>query len=68
MKEALSFAEKKLQTSGYLGGNAPSKLDAEYFAMIKPFADSVSPADYPSAFAWLSLVLKYSDKSVADWA
>jgi hypothetical protein len=68
VKEALSFVEERLQTSGYLGGNAPSKLDAEYLAKIKPFADSVSPADYPSAFAWLSLTLKYSDKSAADWA
>lgn len=66
MKEALSFAEKRPQTSGYLGGNAPSALDAEYLAKIKPFADSVSPADYPSTR--LSPTVKHSDQSAADRA
>ena len=57
--------ESKLQQNIWLGGQAPSKEDSEAFAK----QDGAPNVDtHPNAFAWWSLVSKFSEAVRASWA
>jgi hypothetical protein len=64
----LAFLESKLKVYAYLGGDSPSKLDAEYLEKVKPHQAILSPLSHPNAFGWYSLCAKYSDKVTAKWS
>ena len=57
--------EGKLELYDWLGGLQPSKEDAETFAS---FGDSVPSAEtHPNAFAWYSLVNRFSEAVRGTW-
>jgi len=58
--------ESRLSENQWLGGQQPSKEDSEEFAKLGGSAPSVDT--HPNAFAWFSLVAKFTDAVRGTWA
>ena len=57
--------ESKLGENCWLGGQQPSKEDAEQFSSLGGQAPNV--ATHPGAFAWYTLVGRFSDDVRGSW-
>ena len=57
--------ESKLGENVWLGGQQPSKDDAEQFASLG--GQVPSPATHPNAFAWYTLVGRFSEDVRGTW-
>ena len=57
--------ESKLGDNVWLGGQQPSKDDKEAFAGLNGVAPNVDT--HPNAFAWFSLVSKFTDSIRDSW-
>ena len=58
--------ESKLADNQWLGGQQPSKEDAEQFVSMSGKAPSVDT--HPNAFAWYALVGRFTDDVRNSWA
>jgi len=58
--------ESRLSENQWLGGQQPSKEDSEEFAKLGGSAPNVDT--HPNAFAWFSLVAKFTDAVRGTWA
>ena len=58
--------ESRLGDNQWLGGQAPSKEDADQFAGLGGQVPNVDT--HPNAFAWYSLVGKFTDAVRGGWA
>ena len=61
--------EQKLAGSDdiWLGGQQPSKEDAEQFASLVASRTDLSPATHPHAFAWYMLVNRVHENVRSTW-
>ena len=57
--------ESKLGENMWLGGQQPSKDDAEQFTSLNGNAPNV--ASHPNAFAWFTLVGRFSEDVRGSW-
>ena len=65
MVEKGNDLENRLQSSSWLGGDMPSKEDAERFAALggnEPNAET-----HPNTFAWFTLVARFSQGVRESW-
>ena len=56
--------ESKLGDNVWLGGQQPSKDDAD---QVKSLGDAPSAATHPNAFAWYTLVGRFSEDVRGTW-
>lgn len=65
----IDAVEQKLAGSDdvWLGGQQPSKEDAEQFASIEASRADVSPATHPHTFAWHILVGRVHENVRSTW-
>ena len=57
--------ESKLNDKVWLGGDQPSKEDAEQFTALAGAMPSVD--SHPQAFAWYNLVAKFTEAVRGSW-
>ena len=57
--------ESRLQDNMWLGGQQPSKEDAEQFVALQNSAPSVDT--HPNAFAWFTLVSRFTEAVRGSW-
>ena len=65
MVEKGTEIENRLEASPWLGGDMPSKEDAERFAALgnkAPYAET-----HPNTFAWYTLVARFSQEVRDTW-
>ena len=65
MVEKGNDIENRLEASPWLGGDMPSKEDAERFAALgnnEPNAET-----HPNTFAWYTLVARFSEEVRSTW-
>lgn len=58
--------EAKLEQNQWLGGQQPSKEDAEQFVALGDNAPNVDT--HPNAFAWFALVSRFTEAVRGTWA
>ena len=63
----LAEFDGKLKDSLYIGGNAPSIVDAETFEALKKENKIPDQEKYPNVWAWYSLIAIYEDEVVESW-
>ena len=60
----IDVIESKLEQNQWLGGQLPSKDDAEQF---KALASAPNSETHPNAFAWYILVERFTDEVRGTW-
>ena len=57
--------ESRLTENMWLGGQQPSKEDAEQFGALA--GQQISPDTHPNTFAWFTLVSRFTDAVRGGW-
>lgn len=64
-KVDIASIEDRLKNNTWLGGASPSKEDADVSSGLD--ITNMDSKKYPRAYAWYSLITKFTDKKKAEW-
>ena len=67
LKKLLKDNENTLKDNLFLSGNEPSGEDAKFFKLLLDANYKPSQKEYPSVWAWYSLMILFDDDVIIEW-
>ena len=67
LKKLLKDNENTLKDNLFLSGNEPSGEDAKFFKLLLDANYKPSQKEYPSVWAWYSLMILFDDEVIIEW-